>query len=38
MEAKRTIGIAARVLIGAVFVASAVTKYLSIDAVDMLVF
>ena len=38
MEAKRTIGIAARVLMGAVFVASAVTKYLSIDAVDMFVF
>ncbi len=38
MEAKRTIGIAARVLIGVVFVVSAITKYLSIDAVDMFVF
>lgn len=38
MNAKRTIGIVARIFIGLVFVASAVTKLLSIEAVDMFVF
>lgn len=38
MNTKRYIGIASRILVGLVFVASAVTKFLSLDAVDMFVF
>lgn len=38
MKTKRTIGIVARIIIGLVFVVSALTKYLSIEAVDMFLF
>ncbi len=38
MNIKRITGIVVRILIGVVFIVSAVTKYLSIDAVDMFVF
>lgn len=38
MKAKRIIGIVVRIFIGLVFIASALTKYLSIEAVDMFLF
>ncbi|MBP3254519.1 MAG: hypothetical protein J6M30_08440 [Bacteroidales bacterium] len=38
MKVKNIIGTAVRILIGLVFVASAVTKYISIDAVDLFVY
>ena len=38
MKTKNIVGIIARIIVGLVFIASAVTKYLSIDAVDLFVY
>ena len=38
MEIKNKIGIVARIIVGVVFILSAVTKYLSIEAVDLFVY